>query len=70
MGELGELFLRNRGDAVVAERRGVVRDESAESPPVGSLGRKAPAKGTCLNDYPDHWTQGESLGDLKEQRFV
>lgn len=20
-----------------------------------------------LNDYPDHWTQGESLEDLKEQ---
>jgi predicted RNase H-like HicB family nuclease len=20
-----------------------------------------------LNDYPDHWTQGESLDDLKEQ---
>ncbi len=19
-----------------------------------------------LNDYPDHWTQGEDLGDLKE----
>lgn len=20
-----------------------------------------------LNDYPDHWTQGDSLEDLKEQ---
>ncbi|NKB23562.1 MAG: type II toxin-antitoxin system HicB family antitoxin [Kiritimatiellae bacterium] len=20
-----------------------------------------------LNDYPDHWTQGDSLDDLKEQ---
>lgn len=20
----------------------------------------------CLNDYPDHWTQGESLADLQD----